>query len=826
MQLIRNEAAMKISYNWLKQYIDTDLSPREVSEILTNTGLEVEGLEEVQSVKGGLEGVVIGEVLSCELHPAADKLTITSVNLGGEKPVQIVCGAPNVAVGQKVPVATVGTTLWPDEKGFTIKKAKIRGELSMGMICAEDELGLGSSHEGILVLDPAAQPGTPAADYFQVENDFVFEIGLTPNRIDGASHLGVARDLAAYLKQSGEVRFEKPGVESFRVDNTTLTIPVEIEEKAGCKRYSGVTLRGVKVRESPSWLQNRLKSIGQTPINNVVDITNFVLHESGQPLHAFDADKITGQKVIVRTMPEGTPMITLDEQERKLRDTDLVISNTEESMCIAGVFGGIGSGVTEHTSSVFLESACFDPVYIRKTARHHQLNTDASFRFERGSDPNNTVWALKRAAMLIKEIAGGEISSELIDVYPEPVEEARVEISFAHVERLIGNRLEPANIRSILESLEIRVEEENEQGMVLRIPTYRVDVLREADVIEEILRIYGFNRVEISDGLRSTLSSTTKPDKELVVNKISDLLTSMGFFELKSNSLTPASYYDTEETRDPKAVRLFNPLSQDLSLMRQTLLFGGLEAIVYNLNRKSNDLKLYEFGNCYFLKNRQKEEDPLSKYEEEFHMGIFLSGNVQQGNWVQKNVEASFNQLKTYVETVLIKLGIDPVPLDFAGTLNPNYKEGLAYTFRDRTLVEFGQLSPAILKQFEIKQEVFAAEFNWDLVLKALEGHRILFKPLPRFQVVTRDFSIMLDRSVTFEALRTLAFRAEKKLLKKVTLFDVYEGDKIESGKKSYALTFTLLDEDLTLTDKQIDKAMLRIASSFEKELGASIRGM
>ena len=826
MQLIRNQAAMKISYNWLKQYIDTDLSPRQVSEILTNTGLEVEGLEEVQSVKGGLKGVLIGEVLSCEPHPDADKLTVTTVNLGAAEPVQIICGAPNVAVGQKVPVATVGTTLWPDEKGFTIKKAKIRGALSMGMICAEDELGLGNSHEGIMVLDPQALPGTPAADYFQVETDFVFEIGLTPNRIDGASHLGVARDLAAFLKQSGEVKFEKPSVESFQPDHTNLTIPVEIVEKAGCKRYSGVSLQGVKVGDSPVWLQNRLRSIGQIPINNVVDITNFVLHESGQPLHAFDADQITGQKVIVRTMPEGTPMVTLDEQERTLRSSDLVIANTEESMCIAGVFGGISSGVTETTSSIFLESACFDPVYIRKTARHHLLNTDASFRFERGSDPNNTLWALKRATMLIKEIAGGSISSDIVDVYPEPLEKPRVEISFAHVDRLIGNPIEPATIRSILESLEILVEEENDKGMVLRIPTYRVDVLREADVIEEILRIYGFNRVEISNGLRSTLSSTTKPDKERVVNLCSDLLTSNGFFELKSNSLTASSYYDTEETRDPKAVRLFNPLSQDLSLMRQNLLFGGLEAIAYNINRKNSDQKLYEFGNCYFLKNSQQGDDPLDKYEETFHMGIFLSGNVRQGNWVQKAVESSFHQLKAYVETVLLKLGIDPVALDCSGIDNPNYDEGLVYTFKGAMLVEFGQVSRNTLKIFDIKQQVFAAEFNWDLVLNALTGQRILFKPLPRFQVVTRDFSIMLDRSVTFEALRTLAFRAEKKLLKRVTLFDVYEGDKIEAGKKSYALTFTLLDEDKTLTDKQIDKAMARIATAFEKELGASIRGM
>ena len=524
-------------------------------------------------------------------------------------------------------------------------------------------------------------------------------------------------------------------------------------------------------------------------------------------------------------MPEGTPFVTLDEQERKLRNSDLMICNAEEGMCIAGVFGGINSGVTEDTTDIFLESACFDPVYIRKTARHHQLNTDASFRFERGSDPNMTVWALKRAALMIKEIAGGTISSELVDVYPEPVEDFRIEISYAHVDRLIGNHLDPATIRSILESLEIRVEEEHEQGMILRVPPYRVDVQREADVIEEILRIYGFNRVEITNGLRSTLSSTSKPDKELVVNMSSDLLSAKGFFEMKSNSLTPASYYDMEET-DPAAVRLFNPLSQDLSLMRQNLLFGGLEAIAYNINRKQNDLKLYEFGNCYFLNSKKKGDDPLEKYKEAFHMGIYLSGNIQQGNWIQKSVEASFNHLKTYVEMVLIKLGIDPMALECKGSDNPNYDEALIYFHKNTLLVEFGRVAKSVVKSFDIKQQVFAAEFNWDLVLNALAGHRILFKTLPKFQVVTRDFSLMLDRSVTFEALRTLAFQAEKKLLKKVTLFDVYEGNKIEKGKKSYALTFTLLDEDKTLTDKQIDKAMQRIASTYERELGASVRGM
>jgi len=817
---------MKISYNWLRQYIQTDLPAQEVSEILTNIGLEVEGLESVQSVKGGLEGVVIGEVLSCEKHPDADKLTVCHVNLGDEEAVQIVCGAPNVAKGQKVPVATVGTTLYPDDKGFAIKKAKIRGVQSMGMICAEDELGLGSSHEGIMVLNPEVKPGTPAAEYFEVENDEVFEIGLTPNRIDGASHLGVARDLAAYLSQEAKVELEKPSLDTFQIDNEDLLIPVEIEEKAGCKRYSGLTISGISVSESPAWLQNRLRSIGQTPINNVVDITNFVLHECGQPLHAFDAAEVSGNKVVVNTLPEGTPFVTLDEQERKLLATDLVISNDKEAMCIAGVFGGIKSGVSEKTKAIFLESACFDPVYVRKSAKHHLLNTDASFRFERGSDPNMTVWALKRAAMLIKSIAGGTISSQVVDVYPEPVEHFRVEISYAHVNRLIGNEISPDTIQSILTALEIEVEQRSDQGMILRVPPYRVDVKREADVIEEILRIYGFNKVEIGTSLRSTLSHSGKPDKEKVINLCSDLLTSNGFFEMKSNSLSRSSYYDQEDKQDPGAVRIFNPLSQDLSVMRQNLLFGGLEAVAYNINRKNPDLKLYEYGNCYYLKDKKKEEDPLAKYGEELRMGLYLSGKVLSGNWVRKPVEASFQEMKTWVETLLRKLGIDPVNLNMRGSENPNLDEGLVYLWKEKQLVEFGSVSKSVLKNFDIKQAVYAAEFNWDLILKMLGQHRILFEALPRFQVVNRDFSLMLDRQVTFESLRALAFKTEKKLLKNVSLFDVYEGDKIEAGKKSYALSFTLLDKDKTLTDKQIDLTMLRIARAFESELGASVRGM
>ncbi|MEN8228818.1 MAG: phenylalanine--tRNA ligase subunit beta [Bacteroidota bacterium] len=817
---------MKISYNWLKQYIKVDLPPEQISDILTNIGLEVEGIEIFQPVKGGLEGVVIGEVLTCTKHPNADKLTVTTVDVGEAEPVQIVCGAPNVAVGQKVPVAVVGSTLYPSEEGFTIKKAKIRGELSHGMICAEDELGLGTSHDGIMVLNAASVVGTPAADHFNIETDTLFEIGLTPNRIDAASHLGVARDLAAYLKQEQEVKLYKPPLDGFKVDNHDLPVTIDIEEKAGCKRYSGLTISGISVKESPEWLQLRLRSIGLVPVNNVVDITNFVLHEAGQPLHAFDAAHITGNKVIVKTMPEGTPFVTLDEQERKLRSGDLMICNAEEGMCIAGVFGGNKSGVTETTKEIFLESACFDPVYIRKTAKHHLLNTDASFRFERGSDPNLTVWALKRAAMMIKEIAGGSISSEVIDLYPEPVEEYRIEISYAHVNRLIGNPIDPDTIQSILQSLEIRVEERSETGMTLLVPPYRVDVQREADVIEEILRIYGFNRVEIGSGLRSTLSHSSKPDKEQVINMTSDMLTANGFYELKSNSLTRSTYYDQEEQMDPGAVRLFNPLSQDLALMRKNLLYGGLEAVAYNINRKHADLQMYEFGNCYSQDPEAGGDQLLDKFDEQLHMGIFISGRSQPGNWIQASGESSFYVLKSYVEKVLLKLGIEPLTLESSGTENPDYGECQRYSFKEVSLVEFGSVAQSVLTKFDIKQAVFAAEFRWDNVLKILSNHRILFKPLPRFQVVTRDFSLMLDRKVTFESLRVLAFKTEKRLLKKVTLFDVYEGEKIEKSKKSYALTFTLLDEEKTLTDKQIDKVMLNLAKAFEREFGAVIRGM
>ena len=816
---------MKVSYTWLREYADFDLDPVELGKILTNTGLEVEGIEEIETVKGGLEGVVIGKVLTCASHPNADKLSVTTVDIGDNEPVQIVCGAPNVAAGQRVPVATVGATLYPQgsEEGFTIKKAKIRGEASFGMICAEDELGLGSSHDGIMLLDEHAQIGSSAADYFNVEKDVVFEIGLTPNRIDGASHIGVARDIVAWMLHQGQqTELKKPSVDAFRADDHALPMEVRVENPEACPRYSGVILTGLQVKESPSWLQNKLRAIGQEPINNVVDITNFVLHELGQPLHAFDAEKISGNQVVVRTMPEGTSFTTLDEKERKLNAGDLMICDAENGMCIGGVFGGMGSGVTESTTSIFLESACFDPVFIRKTAKHHQLNTDASFRFERGTDPNMTVYALKRAALLMKKLAGGKISSEITDIYPDPIEDFTVEVSFRNIARLIGKEIDPEIITGILASLDIRVEKRNEAGMTLKVPPYRVDVQREADIVEEILRIYGYNNVPFDAHVNSTLAYVEKPDKEKVVNTISDLLSANGFLEIKSNSLTSESYFDEA---DREVVKIQNALSQDLSRMRKSLLPGGLEAIIYNINRKRPDLKLYEFGNCYFLDPSKKADHPQKKYSEAHHMGIFLTGNYTTENWVTTGDRVSFYHLKSVVMLVLDKLGIDRGKMKMGEISDAQFDQALEFSIEKGSVARIGKVNSKLIESFDIKQEVYAAEFNWDLVMRLHKKAKTVFRPLPRFPEVKRDLSLMLDRHITFAQLEALAFKTERRILKKVDLFDVYEGDNIEQGKKSYALSFILLDEEKTLKDKQIDKVMGRIALAFEKELGAVVRG-
>ncbi len=820
---------MKISYNWLKQYIDTDLRYQKVSEILTDTGLEVEGIEKYQSIKGGLEGLVIGEVKTCEAHPNSDHLSITTVDVGENELLPIVCGAPNVRAGQKVVVATVGTTLYDGNESFKIKKAKMRGELSMGMICAEDELGIGTSHDGIMVLDNDVKVGILAKDYFNIENDIIFEIGLTPNRIDGASLFGVARDLAAYLKQFQKINLKKPLVDNFKIDNNDNFIDIKIENTNACHRYTGITISGIEVKESPTWLKNRLKSIGLNPINNIVDATNFVLHETGQPLHAFDADKIKGNKVIVKTLEQETKFITLDGVERKLSSDDLMICNEDEGMCIAGVFGGIESGVTENTKNIFLESACFDSVFIRKTSRRHVLSTDASFRFERGSDPNITVYALKRATLIIKELAGGKISSDIVDVYPNPVENYKVDVSYDHIDRLIGKYLEKENIKNILTSLDIKIANENGKTLNLEIPTYRVDVKREADVIEEILRIYGYNNVEISGQVKSTISYSEKPNKNKITNLISDLLSDIGFNEIMSNSLTKSSYYDNLKSYDKdNLVTILNPLSSDLNCMRQTLLFGGLEAIAFNINRKNPDLKFYEFGNCYSINKQIHDENPIKKYNEKYHLSLFITGLKQQVNWNTKGEHTNFYFLKSFVENIMHRLGIDINFVNIGDLSSDILDYGLQYTYNqnnnEQTFVSFGSVNKKLLKIFGIKSDVFYADFDWDVVLQILKTKKLSYKEIPKYPEVKRDLALLLDKKIRFEQIKTLAFNTEKKLLKRISLFDVYEGKEIGEDKKSYAVSFILQDPSKTLTDKQIDKIMNKFIRIFENELGAKIR--
>ncbi len=816
---------MNISYSWLKDYINLDQSPEEICTILTDIGLEVGSLEEVETVKGGMKGLVIGEVLTCEKHPNSDHLSKTTVNVGNDTVLPIVCGAPNVAAGQKVVVATVGTTLYMGEESFTIKKSKIRGEVSEGMICAEDEIGLGTDHAGIIVLDEQAKVGSQAKDYFKIESDWVFEVDLTPNRIDAASHIGVARDLAAYLAKEKEIKYSKPSVDGFKVDNHDLEIPVEILNPEACHRYTGVTISGVEVKESPEWLQNRLKSIGLTPINNMVDITNFVLFETGQPLHAFDAAAITSGKVSVRTLPAGTKMKTLDEVERSLDENDLIICNEADPMCIGGVFGGIDSGVKDSTKNIFLESAWFDPVFIRKTARRHGLNTDASFRFERGTDPNGVIYALKRAALLMKEIGGGTISSEIVDIYPEPAEGFPVTVSYANVTRLIGKDLGKETIKKILTSLEIEIIGETDLELSIIVPPYRVDVKREADVIEEILRIYGYNNIEIPQQVNASLQTAEKPDPNRVRNLVSEMLSAKGFNEIWSNSLTKAAYYEGLKTYpETQTVKILNPLSADLNGMRQTLLLGGLESIAYNLNRQNKNLRFYEFGNCYFFKGSQLKDQPAKNYWEEEHLGLWITGDKEAENWAEKEQPTTFFTLKTYVENILSKLGISLSQLQITETENELFSAGLNYKFNNKSLVDFGIVAKKLQKKFDIENPVFYADIHWDAVFQQHKKHTVEFNELPKFPAVRRDLALLLNKTITFDQLKEAAFKTERQILRDVDLFDVYEGKGIPENKKSYALSFILRDDQKTLNEKQIDKTMQRLITVFTREFEAELR--
>ena len=816
---------MNISYNWLKDYILIDESPEEVVKILTQIGLEVDSIEEVETVKGGMRGLVIGEVITCEKHPNSDHLSKTTVNIGTGELLPIVCGAPNVAAGQKVVVATEGTTLYMGEQEFTIKKSKIRGEVSQGMICAEDEIGIGNNHDGIIVLDNSVQVGTPAGEYYKIESDWKIEIGLTPNRIDACSHIGVARDLAAFLKKNKDISYSRPSVSHFKVDNHNLEIPVEVVNHEACPRYTGVTIANVEIKESPDWLKNRLKAIGHNPINNVVDVTNYVLFEVGQPLHAFDADEITGKKVVVKTMPAGTKFTTLDKVERELDENDLMICNAEEGMCIGGVFGGNKSMIKDSTKNVFLESAYFNPVYIRKTARRHGLNTDASFRYERGIDPNGVIYALKRAALLIKEVAGGTISSEIVDICNNPIEDFKVDISYANVNRLIGKELGSEQIKNILASLEIKVESETEKGLSLLVPPYRVDVKREADVIEEILRIYGYNNVEIPRMIKASLQTAEKPDMNQMRNIIAEMLTAQGFNEIWSNSLTKSVYYEgLNNLSDEKTVKLLNPLSADLNGMRQTLLFGGLEAIAYNVNRQNKNLRLYEFGNCYFYKGTQIKEHPETNYYEEEHLALFISGNKEEETWTAKEQQVSFYTIKTYAENILKRMGVNTDKVKIDDAENELLSEGLSYKANNKTVLEIGVVANKLLKKFDIELPVYYADFKWEGLIDIKKKHNVIFDELPKFHTVRRDLALLVDKPVKFNQIKDVAFKTESTILRSVNLFDVYEGRGVPDGKKSYAVSFILRDDYQTLKDKHIDKTMQKLIAAFERELGAQLR--
>ena len=820
---------MNISYKWLKEYVDFDLTPQHVAEALTSCGLEVGGLEEVQTIRGGLKGLYVGKVLTCEPHPNSDHLHITTVDLGKGEPQQIVCGAHNVAANQKVIVADLGCVLYDGDKEFVIKRSKLRGVESLGMICAEDEIGVGTSHDGIIVLPEDAPIGMPAAEYYNLESDWVIEVDITANRSDALSHYGVARDLYAWLKQNNyQTELHKPNCDAFEVDNESLTIDVEVKNTEACKRYACVSISNCEVKESPEWLQNKLKIVGIRPINNIVDITNYIMMAYGQPMHCFDADMVAGHKIVVTTQPEGTKFITLDGEEHSLSEKDLSICNANEAMCIAGIFGGKGSGTYENTRNIVLESAYFHPTWIRKSARRHGLSTDASYRFERGIDPNGQVYALKQAAILCKELAGGQVSMQIKDVYPEPIEGSKVVLTYDYVNSLIGKEIGKDTIKSIVTSLDMKIEAENENQIEILVPAYRVDVKRPCDVVEDILRIYGYNNVEIPLQLKGTLTIPTDEDRNRkYINLISEQLVGGGFNEILNNSLTKVSYYKdlncyTEET----TVKILNPLSADLGVMRQTLLFGGLESIVRNANRKNSNLRFFEFGNCYHYDESKKEADKLIKaYTQGQHLGLWVTGKRVENSWAHPNEDASFYELKAYVENILVRLGLSLQAVTLVKGENNIFEDSISIvTKAGKIIAELGIVAYKLTKNMGITNEVFFADIYWDNLLKAVKKHVVEYKEISKYPAVSRDLALLVDKTVEFEQIKEIAYSTEKKLLKAVELFDVYEGKNLPEGKKSYAVNFILQDEQKTLNDKQIDSIMKKLIDNLTKRLNAELR--
>lgn len=820
---------MNISYKWLKEYVDFDLTPQHVAEALTSCGLEVGGLEEVQTIRGGLKGLYVGKVLTCEPHPNSDHLHITTVDLGKGEPQQIVCGAHNVAANQKVIVADLGCVLYDGDKEFVIKRSKLRGVESLGMICAEDEIGVGTSHDGIIVLPEDAPIGMPAAEYYNLESDWVIEVDITANRSDALSHYGVARDLYAWLKQNNyQTELHKPNCDAFEVDNESLTIDVEVKNTEACKRYACVSISNCEVKESPEWLQNKLKIVGIRPINNIVDITNYIMMAYGQPMHCFDADMVAGHKIVVTTQPEGTKFITLDGEEHSLSERDLSICNANEAMCIAGIFGGKGSGTYENTRNIVLESAYFHPTWIRKSARRHGLSTDASYRFERGIDPNGQVYALKQAAILCKELAGGQVSMQIKDVYPEPIEGSKVVLTYDYVNSLIGKEIGKDTIKSIVTSLDMKIEAENENQIEILVPAYRVDVKRPCDVVEDILRIYGYNNVEIPLQLKGTLTIPTDEDRNRkYINIISEQLIGGGFNEILNNSLTKVSYYKdlncyTEET----TVKILNPLSADLGVMRQTLLFGGLESIVRNANRKNSNLRFFEFGNCYHYDESKKEADKLIKaYTQDQHLGLWVTGKRIENSWAHPNEDASFYELKAYVENILVRLGLSLQAVTLVKGENNIFEDSISIvTKAGKIIAELGIVAYKLTKNIGITNEVFFADIYWDNLLKAVKKHVVEYKEISKYPAVSRDLALLVDKTVEFEQIKEIAYSTEKKLLKAVELFDVYEGKNLPEGKKSYAVNFILQDEQKTLNDKQIDSIMKKLIDNLTKRLNAELR--